>query len=100
MGIQVLNTPVGAPKANVACERFIGSLRREYLDYMLALHSLQLDHIIQAYVHYNHSRLRQGIDQRVPSRFSRTSPPSSGRIIATPVLGGLDHAYSRAAYLH
>ena len=68
---------------------------------MLILHAYQLYHIVQAYVgYYNHSRPHQGIGQRVPARFHRTYPPSSGPIIAKPVLGGLHHAYSRGAYLH
>lgn len=100
-GIKVLKTPVRAPKANAICERFIGSLKRECLDHMLTLHSYQLHHIVRAYVdYYNHSRPHQGIGQRVPAQLPRTYPPSSGQIIATPVLGGLHHAYSRAAYLH
>jgi putative transposase len=100
-GIKVLKTPVRAPKANAICERFIGSLKRECLDHMLTLHSSQLHHSVRAYVeYYNHSRPHQGIGQRVPAQFPRTYPPSSGQIIATPVLGGLHHAYSRAAYLH
>jgi putative transposase len=100
-GIQVLKTPVRAPKANAICERFIGSLKRECLDHMLTLHSNQLQRIVRAYVeYYNHSRPHQGIGQRVPAQFPRSYPPSSGPIIATPVLGGLHHAYSRAAYLH
>jgi putative transposase len=100
-GIQVLKTPVRAPKANAVCERFIGSLKRECLDHMLILHCYQLHRIVQAYVdYYNHSRPHQGIGQRVPARFPRTYPPSSGQIIATPVLGGLHHAYSRGAYVH
>ena len=57
--------------------------------------------IVRAYVdYYNHSRPHQGIGQRMPARFPRTHPPSSGQIVATPMLGGLHHAYSRAAYLH
>jgi putative transposase len=32
-GIDVLRTPYRAPKANAICERFLGSLRRECLDY-------------------------------------------------------------------
>jgi putative transposase len=100
-GIKVLKTPVRAPKANAICERFIGSLKRECLDHMLILRSYQLHRIVREYVnYYNHSRPHQGIGQRVPAQFPRTYPPSSGPIIATPVLGGLHHAYSRAAYVH
>ena len=97
----MLKTSVRAPKANVICERFIGSLKRECMDHMLTLHCHQLHRIVRAYVdYYNHSRPNQGIGQRLPAQFPRTSPPSSGQIIATPVLGGLHHAYSRVAYLH
>jgi putative transposase len=100
-GIEVLQTPIRAPKANAICERFIGSLKRECLDHMLILHANQLHHIVRSYVkYYNHSRPHQGIEQRVPAQFPRTNPPSSGPIIARPVLGGLHHTYSRAAYLH
>jgi transposase InsO family protein len=31
-GIEILKTPVEAPRANAFCERFLGSLRRECLD--------------------------------------------------------------------
>jgi transposase InsO family protein len=97
-GIQVLRTPIRAPKANAICERFIGSLKRECLDHVFVLRSYQLHRIVREYVqYYNHSRPHQGIGQCVPTQFPRTYPPSSGRIIATPVLGGLHHAYSRAA---
>jgi transposase InsO family protein len=100
-GIKVLKTPVRAPKANAVCERFIGSLKRECLDHVLTLHSYQLHRVVREYVHYhNHFRPHQGIGQRLPARFPRTYPPSSGQIIAKPVLGGLHHAYSRTAYLH
>lgn len=33
--IKELKTPIKAPRANAICERFIGSLKRECLDYML-----------------------------------------------------------------
>lgn len=36
-GIEVIHTPVGAPKANAVCERFIGSVTRELLDHILIL---------------------------------------------------------------
>jgi transposase InsO family protein len=100
-GIKLLKTPVRAPKANAICERFIGSLKRECLDHMFILHSYQLHRIVWAYVqYYNHSRPHQGIGQRLPTQFPRTYSESSGPIIATAVLGGLHHAYSRAACPH
>ena len=103
--IEVLKTPVRTPKANAICERFIGSLKRECLDHMFILHRRQLHRIVQEYVkYYNHSRSHQAIEQRIPARFHEGFPaqPSEpkGRIIFTPVLGGLHHSYSRATHLH
>ncbi len=40
--IEVLRTPVQAPKANAICERFIGSVRRECLDHILILNERHL----------------------------------------------------------
>ena len=100
-GIKMLETPVRAPKANAHRERFMGSLRWGCLDHMLTLHSNQLHRTVRAYAdYYNGFRPHRGIGQRVPAQYPRTYPASSGRAIATPVLGGLHHAYSRAAYLH
>jgi len=81
--------------------RFIGRLRRGCLDHMLALLPDKLHCTVGAYVDcYSRFRPHQGIGQRVPTQYPRTHPASTGRIIATPVLGGLHHTYSRAAYLH
>ncbi len=35
MGLTVLKTPVRCPKANAFCERLIGSIRRECLDWLI-----------------------------------------------------------------
>jgi transposase InsO family protein len=34
-GLRVLHTPARAPKANAYCERLVGSVRRECLDFMI-----------------------------------------------------------------
>jgi len=36
-GLRILRTPVRAPKANAYCERLIGTVRRECLDFMIPL---------------------------------------------------------------
>jgi len=65
--IEILRTPVRAPKANSICERFLGSVRRECLDHILILSERHLHQVIGEYVAYfNHSRPHQGIGQRIP----------------------------------
>jgi transposase InsO family protein len=93
--IEILKTPVEAPRANAFCERFMGSLRRECLDYMLILSEQHLRRIVKEYVTYfNQARPHQGLRQRIPC-----DPPLSeqtdGEIVGIPVLGGLHHDYRR-----
>ena len=92
--IEVVRTPIGAPKANAICERFLGSLRRECLDYFLILGERHLHRIVKEYVTYfNHARPHQAIEQRIPC--PPESSPQTGRIVPYPVLGGLHHDYRR-----
>jgi transposase InsO family protein len=95
--IEILRTPVRAPRANAYCERFMGSLRRECLDHILILSEKQWCRLVNGYVQYfNEDRPHQGIDQRIPAG-PNASQPVEGEIVACPVLGGLHHAYSRRA---
>lgn len=100
-GIEVLRTPVRAPKANAICERFIGSVRRECLDHMVILNERHLQRIIGEYVDYfNGARPHQGIGQRIPDPREDDQhrvAESGGRIVGHPVLGGLHHDYRRVA---
>jgi putative transposase len=98
--IQVLRTPVRAPRANALCERFLGSVRRECLDHLLIVDQHHLHRVLKEYVRYfNHQRSYQGIQQTTPLP---PQPPRDGTFIAPgivcePVLGGLHHTYHRAA---
>ena len=42
MGLTVLRTPVRSPQANAFCERVIGTIRRECLDWMISLNERHL----------------------------------------------------------
>jgi transposase InsO family protein len=49
-GLRVLRTPVQAPKANAYCERLIGSMRRECLDWVIPLNEKHLRRILREWV--------------------------------------------------
>src|SRR3989442_2823434 len=51
-GIEVLRTPIRAPRANAACERFLGSVRRECIDHTLILGERHLGRVLAEYVGY------------------------------------------------
>lgn len=102
LGLQVLKTPVRTPQANAYCERLIGMMRRECLDFMIPLNERHLRKIVREWAtHYNkgrpHSRLGPGIpDQRAtpPYRAHRHRFEVGERITSTSVLGGLHHEYA------
>ncbi len=99
-GIEVLQAPIKAPRANAICERLLGSVRRECLDHIVLVSEVQLRRVLKEYVTYfNRSRPHQGIDQGVPEGEERSDPShaSSGKVIGLPVLGGLHHEYRRVA---
>jgi transposase InsO family protein len=99
-GITELRTAYRAPRQNATCERFLGSVRRECLDHILVLGETHLRRVLREYVAYfNQDRPHQGIRQRIPG--DAAVPPVQaggvGNVRALPVLGGLHHAYRRAA---
>ena len=104
-GIKEIRTPFEAPRANAICERFIGSLRRECLDYFLIVRKSQLSRIVQEYATYhNQHHPHQGIGQRVPTWYVDRKPPTSNQVkrpvVATPMLSGLHHSYAYASVSH
>jgi putative transposase len=103
LGVRVLRTPVRAPLANAYCERLVGTVRRECLDFLLPLHERHLRMLLREWVeHYNHGRphlsLGPGIPDpsrmiRIPSRIKKHDLPTNSAIQVQPVLGGLHHEY-------
>jgi len=97
--LEVLTTPLQAPRANAVVERFIGSVRRECLDWILIWGEGHLRRVLRACVEYfNTERPHQGLNQRIPlPALPRAVAPPAGRVVACPILGGLHHAYAWAA---
>jgi transposase InsO family protein len=107
MGLCVLRTPRRSPKANSLCERVIGTLRRECLDYLIPLAESHLRFITKTWVaHYNsgrpHSSLGPGIPDppvalHVMPQEHRHYLPNQLKVVAHPILGGLHHEYGLVA---
>jgi transposase InsO family protein len=103
LGLRVLKTPVRTPQANALCERLIGTLRRECVDFMIPLTANHLRHLLIAWTqHYNAGRLHMslgpGIPQPppslpVPHHVHRHRLSEHLRVAAHPILGGLHHVY-------
>jgi hypothetical protein len=105
LGVAVLRSPVSSPKANSICERVVGTIRRECLEWMIPLSEVHLRSIPREWVvHYNggrpHSALGPGVPGP-PARSARTSKAeprcrwTPGALVrAKSVLGGLHHEYS------
>ena len=54
MDLKVLKTPFQAPQANAFCERLIGTVRRECLDFLIPLNERHLRSFLKEWVtHYN-----------------------------------------------
>jgi putative transposase len=106
VGIKIKKTPVRAPQANAYCERLIGTIRRECLDFLIPFGERHLKLILNEWVaYYNHHRPHRGEHPdgvpRIPEPIEPPPPPAVNRhqiakgyeIEATPILGGLRHEY-------
>jgi putative transposase len=103
-GLRVLKTPPRCPKANAICERLIGTIRRECLDWLIPLSAAHLRRALRLWVeHYNRGRPHMVLGPGVPdppAAVSRSMPKSRhflddfGSVRSKAVLGGLHHEYS------
>jgi putative transposase len=103
LGLKVLKTPPQSPQANALCERLLGTLRQECVDFVIPLTENHLRRLLSEWVqHYNHGRphmaLGPGIPQPLvallaPLQEQRHRLPAHGRVVARPILGGLHHEY-------
>jgi putative transposase len=103
LGLLVLKTPPYCPQANAICERVLGTLRREALDFVIPLTENHLRQMLRDWVaHYNqgrpHMSLGPGIPQPsvslpIPLHGPRHRLPAHFRVVTRPILGGLHHEY-------
>ncbi|MFN8164314.1 MAG: integrase core domain-containing protein [Solirubrobacterales bacterium] len=100
--IEVIRTPVEAPKANAIAERFVGTIRRECLDWLLIANRRHLERVLRTYVdHYNRHRPHRALGLAATDRANvvalSSTPPTSAAVSRRDLLGGLIHEYRAVA---
>jgi putative transposase len=100
-GIQVIKTPVRAPKANAIAERFVRTVRSECLDWLLIAHRRHLERVLRVYVdYYNSHRPHRSLDLAPPEPIASTLRAVTAvgcSVHRHDRLGGLIREYSLAA---
>jgi hypothetical protein len=96
-GVRVIRTPLQAPVANCYAERWVGSARRECLDWLIILGRGHLERVLAEYVdHYNRARPHRGL-QLQPPNGEVEDLAGVGVVRCRERLGGLLREYSRLA---
>ncbi|MGB2986791.1 MAG: integrase core domain-containing protein [Phycisphaerae bacterium] len=97
MDIEEVVSAPRSPWQNPYCERLVGSIRRECLDHVIVINERHLRRILASYFEYYHlARTHLSLDRNAPIE-REVEPPSRGRVVAIPQVGGLHHRYCRAA---
>jgi putative transposase len=99
-GMRVVLAPIRAPNANAFCERWVGTVRAECLDWTLILGRRHLERVLRTYIaHYNEARPHRGLALQTPigSPSPAVRDTRAADVRRRDVLGGLLHEYSVAA---
>ena len=93
MGIRDRPTAPRSPWQNGHAERLIGSIRHECLDHVVVFGEQHLRHLLRSYMqYYNDARTHLSLSKDAPIP---RAVQVIGRILPTPILGGLHHQYVR-----
>jgi len=97
LGLEERRTALRSPWQNGYVERWIGGLRRECLDHVIAINERQLLRVVREYVRYfEGDRTHLGLAKDTPLE-REAERAGDGEVVALPRLGGLHHRYTRAA---
>jgi putative transposase len=101
-GIEIVRTPIRAPKANAIAERFVRTVRAECLDWLLIVNRRHLERVLRVFVdHYSQHRPHRALNLNPPEPERRSlrvvTAAEQKRIERRVRLGGLIQEYRRAA---
>jgi putative transposase len=78
--LKILKTPVRSPMANAYCERVIGTIRRECLDFLIPINERHLRRSIREFaIYYNRGRPHSALGPGFPEPNQATVPAGCRR---------------------
>src|SRR5271166_2293294 len=98
----VRNSYIVNPQANAFCERLIGTVRGECLDFLIPLNDRHLRSLLKEWVtHYNRGRPHASLGPGIPdlgagqqrAKLCGHHVPIDQQVVAEAILGGLHHEY-------
>ncbi|MFN2505825.1 MAG: integrase core domain-containing protein [Acidimicrobiales bacterium] len=97
VGVEAVQTPGAAPRANAFAERFVRTVREDCIDHLLIVSRRHLEVVLAEYLrHYNGARPHRGLALEQPL-VRPVHSTTDGRVLRRDILGGLIHEYERAA---
>jgi transposase InsO family protein len=98
MEVQPMRTSDQSPWQNGVAERWIGTCRRELLDYVLVLNEEHLRRLLREFLAYYHDdRCHLSLGKDPPERRAVSPRPSAtAEVVSLPRVGGLHHRYEWA----
>ena len=91
LGIEQLVVAPRSPWQHGYAERFVGTLRRELLDHVIVLGKRHLLGLVRRHAsYYNEDRPHMALGRDAPITRA-VQPPSGGRVVSLPRVGGLHH---------
>ena len=99
-GIREVRTSLQSPWRSPYIERFIGTLRREFLNHVIVLNEGHVERLLKEFIeeYYHVARPHQGLNGEPP--IPTESPPETDgptNLVSIPILGGLHHRHVRVA---
>ena len=98
MEIKGLPTPYHAPNANAQVERFNPTLLEDALNHFIFLGEDHIRRVARDFVAFRNGARPSPATHAIPEPYPELQkpPPRDGRLIALPVLGGIQHDYRLA----
>ncbi len=94
LGIESKRTAFRSPWQNGTAERWIGTVRPELLDHVIAIDERHLRRLLRGYVdYYNEDRVHTRLRDSPHGRPAEIRPSEDARVVGLPRVGGLHHRY-------